>query len=137
MAFIDYLKISMKTRNAFSRIIQVYVDQEKEWKKSNPTLGDAAYDALMKKTKGRVIDTFLTTKVVSLSIDKLVMTHRGAFYSIEDMMWKIDDHEPVNVIKHKGKFLLLDGHHRLLIHKITGQKKIKARLVDLDRKKRK
>ena len=124
-------------KKAFARIIQTYIEEERKFKESDPSLGDAAYDLLMKKTKGRVIDQFLAARIVSLPVEKLVKTHRGVFYSLEDMAWKIDDDEPINVIRHKGKLLVLDGHHRVLIHRIIGQKKIRARLVDLDKKRKK
>jgi hypothetical protein len=126
----------MKTKNAFKRIIEVYVNQEKEFAQANPSLGNDAYDEFMKTSKGRIIDSFLTTPPTTVPIDKLTMTHRTPFYSIEAMLWKIDDAEPIHVIKHKGKLLVLDGHHRLLINKIIGQKKIKARVIDLDKKKK-
>lgn len=126
-----------KYKKIFKRIIKTYVEEEKQFKQSNPKLGDDAYDALIKKTKGRVIDKFLSSKIVFIEVNKLIKTHRGAFYSIQDMVWKIDDDEPINVIKHKGKYLVIDGHHRVLIHRIIGKKKINARIVDLDKKRKK
>lgn len=118
----------------FRKIIKFYVDEEKETKSSDYKLGDEAYDILMKKTKGRVIDRFLSAKKVKLKIDKLIKTHRGYFYSVEDMLWKIDDHEPIHVIKYRQKYLVMDGHHRLLIHRILNKKTINARLIDLDKR---
>lgn len=125
-----------KYEKAFRRVIAFYMEEEKRLSNSKPELGDAAYDLLMKKTRGRVIDRFLGAKTVFVDLNKLVMTHRGTYYSIEDMLWKIDDHEPINVIKHKGKYLVLDGHHRLLICKILNKKKIGAKVIDLDKKKK-
>lgn len=119
------------------RILTTYIEEETKFKESDPSLGDKAYDALMKKTKGRVIDRFLSQKVVSIPVEKLIKTHRGAFYSLQDMLWKIDDKEPINVIKNNGQYLVMDGHHRILMHKILGKKTIKCRLVNLDTKKRK
>lgn len=125
-----------KYEKTFRRIIAFYKEEERKLYESKPELGDAAYDLLMKKTKGRVIDQFLKAKTIFVDLNKLIMTHRGTFYSIEDMLWKIDDHEPINVIKHKGKYLVLDGHHRLLICKILNKKKINAKVIDLDKKKK-
>lgn len=125
-----------KYKKLFKRILQTYVEEEKKFKESDPSLGDTAYDALMKKTKGRVIDKFLSSPITHIKIDSLVKTHRGAFYSPEAMLWKIDDTEPVQVIRHKGKNLLMDGHHRVLIHKIIGKKKINAYVIDLDKKQK-
>jgi hypothetical protein len=125
---------SKKYKKVFTRIIHFYIQEEKELKNSETKLGDDAYDLLMKRTKGRVIDSFLTAKTVNIELDKLIKTHRGTFYSIEDMLWKMDDHEPIFVIKHKKKYLVMDGHHRLLIHRILGKAKINAKLIDLDKK---
>ena len=127
---------SKKYIKIFKKIIKFYVDEERELKNSDHKLGDKAFDLLMKKTKGRVIDQFLKAKTIFVDLNKLIMTHRGTFYSIEDMLWKIDDHEPINVIKHKGNYLVLDGHHRLLICKILNKKKINAKVIDLDKKKK-
>ena len=126
-----------KYKKTFIRILQEYIKQEKEFKESDPSLGDAAYDVFMKKSKGRLIDAFLSSKITYVKVDSLVKTHRGAFYSPQAMLWKIDDDEPIQVIIHKGKYLLLDGHHRLLIHKILGKKKISAYVIDLDKKRKK
>jgi len=121
-------------KKAFKRILQTYIDEERKFKESDPSLGDAAYDAAMKKTKGRLIDKFLSSKITQVDIDSLVKTHRGTFYSPQAMLWKIDDTEPVQVIRHKGKNLLMDGHHRVLINRIIGKKKINAYVIDLDKK---
>ena len=118
------------------RILETYVEEERKQKESNPELGHAAWDVLSKKTKGRIIDSFLASKIVSLKIDDLVKTHSSAFYSPQDVLWKIRDKEPIQVIKHKGKYLVMDGHHRLLIHRILDKKNIKAYLIDLDKKKK-
>ena len=121
-------------KKAFKRILQTYIDEERKFKESDHSLGDAAYDAAMKKTKGRLIDKFLSSKITQVDIDSLVKTHRGTFYSPQAMLWKIDDTEPVQVIRHKGKNLLMDGHHRVLINRIIGKKKINAYVIDLDKK---
>jgi hypothetical protein len=125
-----------KYEKTFRRILQTYIEQEKSFKESDPSLGDAAYDVLMKRTKGRLIDKFLSCKVTYVKVDSLVKTHRGPFYSPQAMLWKIDDDEPIQVIRHKGKNLLMDGHHRVLIHKIIGKNKISAYVIDLDKKRK-
>ena len=125
-----------KYKKLVERIIRMYAEEELKIEESKPKLCDDAYDILMKKTKGRVIDEFLTAKAVDVELKNLILTHRGNFYSIEDMLWKIDDKEPINVIFHKKKFLVLDGHHRVLIHKILNKKKIRAKVIYLDNKKK-
>ena len=53
-------------KKAFKRILQTYIDEERKFKESDPSLGDAAYDAAMKKTKGRLIDKFLSSKITQV-----------------------------------------------------------------------
>lgn len=49
------------------------------------------------------------------------------------MNYKLQDEDPINVIKHNGKHYIYDGHHRWFRDRLLGDNS-KVNMIDLDKK---
>lgn len=65
-----------------------------------------------------------------LPIDKIIVTQPSTTFKAEKAF---KNTTPVAVIKHKDQHFIVDGHHRLIDHKLTGKKLINADVYDLDK----
>ncbi len=67
-----------------------------------------------------------------VSLKGIVHTQPGVgFHAPEDVIkQKVQDDSPIEVVKHKGKKYLWDGHHRDFIARIRGDRMAKAHVVD-------
>lgn len=67
-------------------------------------------------------------------VKDLHSTQEGTHFDSANAAWKFKDTDPILVAHHGGKHFIINGHHRVMAHKLRGQSHIDAHVVDLDKK---
>lgn len=99
------------------------------FKKQHQKLGEHLYKKAEKSGK---IRDYLTAPVTKVPIKHIIPTQDATHFTASGYDEKIKDKTPVKIIHHKGNHYLIDGHHRLLDHKLRGETHINAKILDID-----
>ena len=74
-----------------------------------------------------------------IPIDKLYATKNkmstATINSETEKHSRMEDYEPINVIKQDKRYIVISGHERVVALMVRGFKRIKARVYDMNRKK--
>lgn len=77
--------------------------------------------------------------IKQIPIDKLYATKRkipiSAIRQERESHKKMNDYEPINVIKREKQYIVISGHERVIALASRGYKRIKARVYDVNAKK--
>ena len=99
------------------------------FKKEHQKLGEHLY---RKAEKSGKIRDYLTTPVTKVAIKDIIPTQDATHFTSSGYDQKVLDKTPVKLMRHKGKILMADGHHRLLDHKLRGETHIDSKILDID-----
>jgi hypothetical protein len=75
--------------------------------------------------------SFAKEKTTTVKISDLHHTQSGVAWNAKEGKRKLKDHEPIEVIHYNGKHHIMNGHHRVIGHKLLGKTHIHAKVIHL------
>lgn len=72
---------------------------------------------------------FHNSETHKLPIKSIKVTQSETAFNKTGSKRKFNDKEPIKVIHHKGVHYVVDGHHRIMAHKLLGKKHIDAKVI--------
>ena len=111
-----YLNNMMKTSSNH----KLFKDVKKGW--DNAEVGRRA-----KQNKSHIFDHDIRTpNIKKVKISDLIPLQAHTDWNPDKAKEKLEDNTPINVLHHEGKMYVVDGHHRVVAHRLLGKTHIDA-----------
>ena len=111
-----YLNNIMKTGSNH----KLFKDVKKGW--DNAEVGRRA-----KQNKSHIFDHDVRTpNIKKVKISDLIPLQAHTDWNPDKAKEKLEDNTPINVLHHEGKMYVVDGHHRVVAHRLLGKTHIDA-----------
>ena len=97
---------------------KLFKDVKKGW--------DDATVVMKSLGKSKAFDDDTPKNIKKVKISSLIQMQSYTDWNPDKAKEKLEDNEPISVIRHQGKMYVYNGHHRVVAHRLLGKTHIDA-----------